>query len=570
MGNDGGLAIGQLRIALAQINPTLGDLTGNSELICEYAAKASAAGANVLLFPEMVMTGYPVEDLALRQTFRSASKAAVLEVADRLEDEGFGEILTVIGYLDGSAEQKPQNAVALVYRGEVVATYVKHHLPNYGVFDEFRNFVAGDRSLVVRFHGVDIGIAICEDIWVDDGPVAELKARTPGLVLVPNGSPFERAKEDVRQLLVRKRAKDIGAPLAYVNMTGAQDDLVFDGDSIVATANGDIVARAPQFFDGLMVVDLDLRLRTSTPDVVISDVPLLAYEKITHGIAHPMSDLAQAWQALVIGLRDYVEKNKFKSVILGLSGGIDSALVATIAADAIGAERVFGVGLPSRYSSDHSLTDAAQLAKNIGLSYRVIDIEPMVSTFLSQLGLTGMAEENVQARVRGTTLMGLSNQEGHLVLATGNKSELAVGYSTMYGDAVGGYAPIKDLFKSEVWALSKWRNEQALKNGQTPPIPVNSISKEPSAELRPGQKDTDSLPEYLVLDQILHIYIDQDLGLTGVLSAGFELELATKVIRMVDAAEYKRRQYPPGTKISKRAFGKDRRLPITSAWREHN
>ncbi len=570
MGDNGALAIGQLRISLAQINPTLGDLTGNSDLILEYAAKASAAGAHVLLFPEMVITGYPVEDLALRQTFRVASKAAVLEVADRLENQGFGEILAVIGYLDGSAEQKPQNAVALVYRGEIVATYIKHHLPNYGVFDEFRNFVAGDRSLVVRFHGVDIGIAICEDIWVDGGPVAELKARTPGLVLVPNGSPFERAKEDVRQLLVRKRAKDIGAPLAYVNMTGGQDDLVFDGDSIVATANGDVVARAPQFFDGLMVVDLDLRLGTSTPDVIISQDPLPPYEKITHGIAHPMSTLSQTWQALVIGLRDYVEKNKFKSVILGLSGGIDSAIVAAIAADAIGPDRVFGVGLPSRYSSDHSLTDAAELAKNIGLNYRVIEIEPMVSTFLSQLGLTGLAEENVQARVRGTTLMGLSNQEGHLVLATGNKSELAVGYSTLYGDAVGGYAPIKDLFKSEVWALAKWRNDQAKKNGYTPPIPENSISKEPSAELRPGQKDTDSLPDYLKLDQILHIYIEEDLGLAGILAAGFDLELATKIIRMVDAAEYKRRQYPPGTKISKRAFGKDRRLPITSAWREHN
>ena len=276
------------------------------------------------------------------------------------------------------------------------------------------------------------------------------------------------------------------------------------------------------------------------------------------------------WHSSSLNLTLEVEKNKFKSVILGLSGGIDSALVATIAADAIGADRVFGVGLPSRYSSDHSLTDAAELAKSVGLNYRVIEIEPMVSTFLTQLGLTGLAEENVQARVRGTTLMGLSNQEGHLVLATGNKSELAVGYSTMYGDAVGGYAPIKDLFKTDVWALAKWRNIQATKNGQTPPIPTNSISKEPSAELRPGQKDTDSLPDYLLLDQILHIYIEQDFGLAGVLAAGFDLELATKIIRMVDAAEYKRRQYPPGTKISKRAFGKDRRLPITSAWREHN
>ena len=568
MGNNSALAIGQLRIALAQINPTLGDLTGNSALILEYAEKAKTAGAHVLLFPEMVMTGYPVEDLALRQTFRVASKAAVLDVADRLADLGLGEMLAVIGYLDGSAEQKPQNAVALVHRGEVVATYIKHHLPNYGVFDEFRNFVAGDRSLVVRFHGVDIGIAICEDIWVDDGPVAELKARTPGLVLVPNGSPYERAKEDIRQALVRKRAKDIGAPLAYVNMTGAQDDLVFDGDSIVATANGDIVARAPQFFDGLMVVDLDVRLGTSTPDVVISQDPLPAYEKITHGIAHPMSGLSQSWQALVIGLRDYVEKNNFKSIILGLSGGIDSAIVATIAVDAIGADRVFGVGLPSRYSSDHSLTDAAELAKNLALNYRVIEIEPMVSTFLSQLGLTGLAEENVQARVRGTTLMGLSNQEGHLVLATGNKSELAVGYSTLYGDAVGGFAPIKDIYKTDVWALSRWRNQVANEAGEVPPIPENSITKEPSAELRPDQKDSDSLPEYEILDRVLKAYVDDDLGRDALIAAGFDKDLVMRVIGLVDRAEYKRRQYPPGTKVSQRAFGKDRRLPMTSKWRE--
>jgi NAD+ synthase (glutamine-hydrolysing) len=353
-------------------------------------------------------------------------------------------------------------------------------------------------------------------------------------------------------------------------MTGGQDDLVFDGDSIVVDANGLLIARAPQFHDGLMVVDLDLKLASSSPDVILSQSPIPQYEKLTHGRALRMSDAAQIWQALVVGLRDYVQKNNFPSVLLGLSGGIDSAVVAAIAADAIGGELVFGVGLPSRYSSDHSLADAAELAKNIGLNYRVIEIEPMVSAYLSNLGLTGIAEENLQARVRGTTLMGLSNQEGHLVLATGNKSELAVGYSTLYGDAVGGYAPIKDLFKSDVWALATWRNKMAIDRGETPPIPENSITKEPSAELRPGQKDTDSLPDYKVLDQILNIYIDEDLGLNGVLAAGFDLELATKILRMVDAAEYKRRQYPPGTKISKRAFGKDRRLPITSAWRERS
>jgi len=562
--------MGQLRVALAQINPRVGDLSGNSDLICSYATKATDAGAHVLVLPEMILTGYPVEDLALRQTFRKASKIAVTELAERLNSQGSGELMTVVGYLDGSEDQRPQNAVAIIYRGEIVARYIKHHLPNYGVFDEYRNFVSGTNSVVVRLHGVDIGIAICEDIWLDAGPVAELTARTPGMVLVPNGSPFERNKNDTRLELVKNRAQKIGAPLVYVNMTGGQDDLVFDGDSIVSDANGLLIARAPQFHDGLMVVDLDLKLASSSPDVILSQSPIPQYEKLTHGRALRMSDAAQIWQALVVGLRDYVQKNNFPSVLLGLSGGIDSAVVAAIAADAIGGELVFGVGLPSRYSSDHSLADAAELAKNIGLNYRVIEIEPMVSAYLSNLGLTGIAEENLQARVRGTTLMGLSNQEGHLVLATGNKSELAVGYSTLYGDAVGGYAPIKDLFKSDVWALASWRNQMAIDRGETPPIPVNSITKEPSAELRPGQKDTDSLPDYKVLDQILNLYIDEDLGLNGVLAAGFDLELATKILRMVDAAEYKRRQYPPGTKISKRAFGKDRRLPITSAWRERS
>jgi len=568
MQSNSSAGLGQLRVALAQINPTVGDLVGNSNLICEYAGKAATAGAHILLLPEMIITGYPVEDLALRKTFRDASRQAVSDLAARLENEGRGQMLCLVGYLDESEDNKPQNAVALIHSGKIVAKYIKHHLPNYGVFDEYRNFVPGTQSLVVRFHGVDIGVAICEDIWIDQGPVSELAKRTPGLVLVPNGSPFERSKDDVRLELVKNRAKLIGAPLAYVNMTGAQDDLVFDGDSIVASASGEVLVRAPQFFDGLVVADLDLRLRSSQPDLVINEDPIAPYEKLTHGKALRLSDPAQIWQALVVGLRDYVEKNKFPSVLLGLSGGIDSAVVAAIAADAIGAKRVFGVGLPSRYSSDHSLSDAAELAKNIGLNYRVIEIEPMVASYLSNLGLTGVAEENLQARVRGTTLMGLSNQEGHLVLATGNKSELAVGYSTLYGDAVGGYAPIKDLFKVDVWAIARWRNAYAQKRGEVAPIPESSITKEPSAELRPGQKDTDSLPDYEVIDQILNIYIDEDRGLEGVLAAGFDEALAIKTIRMVDFAEYKRRQYPPGTKISKRAFGKDRRLPITSAWRE--
>jgi len=559
--------IGQLRVGLAQVNPTVGDFASNSELILEYAGKASSAGAHILVMPEMVLTGYPVEDLANRATFRRASISALYLLAQRLAV--YGDLVSIIGYLEESPSHRPQNAVAVVHRGTVVARYIKHHLPNYGVFDEFRNFAPGEKSLVVRIHGVDVGIAICEDIWREKGPVSDLASRNVGLVLVPNGSPFERNKDDVRAALVRRRAREIGAPLLYVNMTGGQDDLVFDGDSIAASATGELIARAPQFDDGLMIVDLDAKAFTSAPDYVISEERVGGYLKINHGIAPRLEIEGEIWQALVVGLRDYVQKNGFHSVILGLSGGIDSAITAAIAADAIGAKNVFGVAMPSIYSSEHSLSDAADSAMRIGLNFRVVEIAPMVNAFLNSLNLKGLAEENVQARVRGTTLMGLSNQEGHLVLATGNKSELAVGYSTLYGDAVGGYAPIKDLLKSEVWALARWRNKVAIARNEQEPIPLNSINKEPSAELRPDQKDSDSLPDYLLLDKLLTIYIENDGGLQGLLDAGFEPALAINLIQMVDRSEYKRRQYPPGPKISRRAFGKDRRLPITSGWREN-
>ena len=560
--------IGQIRVALAQINPTVGDLSKNADLISKYAFDAANAGAVVVVYPEMVLTGYPVEDLANRPSFRAASMNALEQLAKRINSEGNGDLTLLVGYLGQSESSKPQNCVAVIYRGEVVATYIKHHLPNYGVFDEYRNFVPGNHSLVIRVCGVDIGIAICEDIWQSGGPVAELAKRNIGLLLVPNGSPYEINKDDLRLTLVQTRALEVGAPLAYVNMTGGQDDLVFDGDTIVVSKTGEIIARAPQFEEGLMVIDLDVALATSDPDLVISNPPILKYQKIKSGMAHKLGENEQIWQALTLGLKDYVEKNNFKSVIVGLSGGIDSALVAALAADAIGADRVYGVALPSKYSSDHSLSDAKALAENIGLNYRIIEITPMVANLLENLRLDGVAEENLQARVRGITLMGLSNQEGHLVLATGNKSELAVGYSTLYGDAVGGFAPIKDLYKTQVWQLAKWRNELAILQGQTPPIPANSITKEPSAELAPNQKDSDSLPDYFTLDKILTIYIDQDGGRPAALAAGFDLALVDKVVRLVDRAEYKRRQYPPGTKISNRAFGKDRRLPITSNWNE--
>ena len=559
---------GQIRVALAQINPTVGDLKKNADLISKHAFDAANAGAVIVVYPEMILTGYPVEDLANRASFREASIAAVNELATRINNEGNGDLTLLVGYLGQSDAGKPQNCVAVIYRGEIVATYIKHHLPNYGVFDEYRNFTPGAHSLVIRVCGVDIGIAICEDIWQSGGPVAELAKRNIGLLLVPNGSPYEVNKNDARLSLVKQRALEVGAPLAYVNMTGAQDDLVFDGDTIVVSGIGELIARAPQFEDGLMVIDLDVKIASSDPDLIISAAPILKYKKIVPGVARRLGDLEQIWQGLVIGLRDYVLKNNFKSVILGISGGIDSALVAALASDAIGADKVHGIAMPSKYSSQHSLLDAKELASNIGLNYRIIEITPMVANMIENLRVDGLAEENLQARVRGLTLMALSNQEGHLVLATGNKSELAVGYSTMYGDAVGGFAPIKDLYKTQVWQLATWRNELAMLQGQTPPIPENSIKKEPSAELAPNQKDSDSLPEYKLLDQILSIYIDEDGGRPAALAAGFDPLLVDKVVGLVDRAEYKRRQYPPGTKISSSAFGKDRRLPITSHWRE--
>ena len=557
----------KLRVALAQINPTVGDLAGNSALIRANLKEGKKAGAHVVVFPEMILTGYPVEDLATRPSFQSASIKALEQLAKDIESDGCGDVVGVIGYLDRN-NGAPQNAIALIHGGQIKARYAKRHLPNYGVFDEYRNFVSGDGTLVARVHGVDIGFAICEDIWQEAGMLADLAKRTPGLVLVPNGSPFERKKDGVRLSLVQKRAKEVGAPFAYVNMTGGQDDLVFDGDTIVVDAQGKLLARAAQFDDQLLVLDIEAKGATSKPDVTISEDEAVIAAPIAGLIAPEISEVEQIWKALVLGLRDYIEKNGFRSVVLGLSGGIDSALVAAIAVDALGAKRVNGVAMPSKYSSEHSIEDAQEFAKNTGIHFRTVAISPMVDSYMANLTLKGLAEENLQARVRGTTLMGISNQEGHLVLATGNKSELAVGYSTLYGDAVGGYAPIKDVYKTDVWALARWRNAQAIAAGEVAPIPVRSITKEPSAELRPDQKDTDSLPDYELLDKILMRYVDGDEGFDSLTAADFDIALVTRIIGLVDKAEYKRRQYPPGAKVSARAFGKDRRLPMTSRWSE--
>ena len=552
-----------LRIAMAQINPVLGDLEGNSQLILGAVKEALVSGADAVLFSEMVLTGYPVEDLALRPAFQSASKKRVNELAEQIEKIGGGELLIIIGYLDHN--EKPENALAAIHRGKVVGKYVKHHLPNYGVFDEFRNFGQGDKNLVIRFGSIDIALAICEDIWQEGGPVANLSKANPGILLVANGSPFERDKDGVRLDLARKRVKQLGCPLVYLNMVGAQDDLVFDGGSFALDSTGEVIAKSEQFESSLNIVDIECEIESGSPDLVLSGAINKDKGAAITLISPSLSDEEEIWKALVVGLKDYVSKNGFKSVALGLSGGIDSALTATLAVDALGKESVYGLLMPSKYSSTHSISDAKELAENLGIGYEIIEIGGVVSSFQSAIELSGLAEENIQARVRGSLLMGLSNQRGHLILATGNKSELAVGYSTLYGDAVGGFAPIKDIFKVDIWRLARWRNSQAGGKGL---IPVNSIEKAPSAELSPGQRDSDSLPDYELLDQVLKLYIEKNIDATKIIASGFDKALVDRVVAMVDKAEYKRRQYPPGPKVSPIAFGKDRRLPMTSRWKE--
>ncbi|MFF3641966.1 NAD+ synthase [Streptomyces sp. NPDC002564] len=580
----------QLRLALNQIDSTVGDLAGNAEAIVHWTRHSAEQGAHLVAFPEMVLTGYPVEDLALRSSFVQASRDALRALAVRLREEGFGELPVVVGYLDRTEEAKPKfgqpagaprNAGAVLYRGEAVLTYSKHHLPNYGVFDEFRYFVPGETLPVVRVHGVDVALAICEDLWQDGGRVPATRSAGAGLLLSINASPYEQNKDDDRLELVRKRAQEAGCTTAYLAMIGGQDELVFDGDSIVVDKDGEVVARAPQFSEGCVVLDLELPAAAPVPPsgivddglriehVTLSEEPLPAYEaELTGGYAERLDDDEEVYSALVVGLRAYAAKNGFSSVLIGLSGGIDSAITAAIACDALGAQNVYGVAMPSRYSSDHSIGDAEELARRTGLNFRTVPIAPMFDAYMGSLGLTGLAEENLQSRLRGTMLMAISNQEGHIVLAPGNKSELAVGYSTLYGDSVGAYGPIKDVYKTSIFRLARWRNRAAEERGQTPPIPENSISKPPSAELRPDQVDTDSLPDYPVLDAILELYVDRDQGADTIVAAGYDRELVTKTLRMVDTAEYKRRQYPPGTKISAKGFGKDRRLPITNRWRE--
>ena len=548
-----------IRLALAQTNPVLGDLRGNAEAMIAIVKTAATHGADLVLFGEMALSGYPIEDLAYRPAFLTECQSELDRFAKRLVAEGLGPITVVVGH---PAHAKSgthngwaiaRNVASVLRNGELVTDYTKHHLPNYSVFDEYRVFVPGSDLSSFDLAGLRFSLLICEDIWQSGGPVADVYKRGTDVALILNGSPFQMEKDDRRLELVKNLAKTQQCAVAYVNLAGGQDDLVFEGDSIYVTAKGEVVQRSPKFTDALTFVDITSKNAAVSP---------------TSATQPPTDARAEVWAALVAGLRDYVTKNGFKSVILGLSGGIDSAVCAALAVDALGPSRVFGVSMPSDYSSDHSKSDAFDLASRLGIDCRTEAIAQITAIAESQLSLTGIAAENLQARVRGIILMGLSNQEGHLTLTTGNKTELAVGYSTIYGDSVGGFAPLKDVEKTLVWELARWRNTAAREQGVTEPIPANSIEKPPSAELRPGQVDQDSLPPYDLLDALLRGYVEQHQNREELIAAGFEAGTVDKVIKLVDGSEWKRRQGAIGPKITGLSFGRDRRMPITNRFRQ--
>jgi NAD+ synthase (glutamine-hydrolysing) len=545
-----------LRVAGAQINLSVGDLAGNEALIADAMDWAEGEGADVLLLPEIAVNGYPPEDLVLRSDFIDAG----LSVIERLATKS-GKTTVVVGFVDGWAgrsanaqdaeDREVANAAAVLSSGRLHGVYRKVLLPNYGVFDEDRYFSVGDEpGRIWDIDGVAVGVSICEDIWRIDGPPSIQAGAGAQVILNINASPFHREKAMERESMLVDRAMSAGVSLVYLNLVGGQDELVFDGCSLVVAYDGTIIHRSPQFLEDRFVVD----------------VPLPG-EQVTAGSVSPLLDrVEEVYRALEIGLRDYVRKNGFTGVVVGLSGGIDSALTTTIATDALGADSVWGVAMPSRFSSGHSVDDARSLATNLGIRFDVMPIDGIYSAYLDSLepvfGDTGfgVTEENLQARARGTLLMGISNKDGPMVLATGNKSEMAVGYATLYGDMAGGFSVLKDVFKTLVYDLARWRN----KGGEA--IPQSTIDKPPSAELRPDQKDSDSLPPYDVLDAVLELYIEADMGAADIVAAGHDLDLVTKVIGMVDRNEYKRRQSAPGVKITVKAFGKDRRLPITNRY----
>ena len=536
-----------VRIALGQIDPTVGDLDGNVELMTAWASRATEAGADVVVFPELALTGYPPEDLVLRSAFVDDNLAAL----ERLAEETAGGCSVVTGFVDRT-DAGIHNAAALLANSEVVARYHKVKLPNYGVFDEQRTFVAGEAECAVRLAGSELGLSVCEDAWAPGPPFDAYARRKTPVILNINGSPYHRGKGGERIEICRDRALETNAWIVYVNAVGGQDELVFDGGSIVTAPDGTLRHRARVFEEDLLIVDIDENSSFAEERPEWPEEP------------------EDVYQALVLGLGDYARKNGFADVVLGLSGGVDSAFVATLAVDALGRDAVRTIAMPSRYSSPESLEDAAEIARRLGIRLDVFGIDEIFSAYLGALEEPfrgtepGTAEENLQARIRGALLMAISNRFGSLVLATGNKSEYAVGYATLYGDMAGGFAPIKDVPKTLVYELVGWRNAQGPGQG---PIPARVVAKPPSAELRPDQKDTDSLPPYEVLDPIVEAYVEGDRSPEDIVAEGADPDLVERIVTMIDRAEYKRRQAAPGIKITPKAFGRDRRMPITNAYR---
>jgi len=579
-----------LRVALAQVNVTVGDLEANTEKIRAAMQHAHAAGAHIVCLPELALTGYPPEDLLLKPGFVAANLRKLDELIDASRD--LPGLAAVIGFVD--RDHDIYNAAAIIHEGNLAGTYHKHYLPNYGVFDENRYFQAGHKAPVFLINDVHVGVTVCEDVWYPTGPMT-LQAHAGAEVIINiNGSPYHAGKGIFRETMLATRAADNGVIVVYLNMVGGQDELVFDGGSMVFNEQGALIARAKEFAEDMLIVDLDTasvfrsrlhdprrrqeRLQVNSADVPVIPVTTnpvsLSKNEVVLGapqrIEPKMERLQEIYAALVLGTGDYVRKTGFKQVVIALSGGVDSALTAAIAVDALGAENVLGISMPSGYSSEGSKTDAQALAENLGIQLLTIPIEETFRTSLKMLRPAlgdddpGLAAENLQARIRGNVLMTISNKLGPLVLTTGNKSEMATGYSTLYGDMAGGFAVLKDVLKTLVYELCIYRN--AL--GDRPVIPQSIIDKPPSAELRPGQKDVDSLPPYEVLDPILKAYVEEDRSFEEMLAMGFERKTVERVMRLVDISEYKRRQAPPGVKITPRAFGRDRRLPITNRYKE--
>ncbi|MGE0229164.1 MAG: NAD+ synthase [Dehalococcoidia bacterium] len=566
-----------LRVALAQINTTVGDLKGNTERILEYARRASGQGADLVAFPELALTGYPPEDLLIRAAFIEDATAALHDLARRTA----GLPPLIVGCVEFDAQL--YNAAAVIHMGEVVGWYRKHSLPNYGVFDEYRYFQPGDRAPLFVIGGIEVGVTICEDLWFPAGPMRELALAGARVVVNINASPFHAGKPHVRERMVATRASDNTVAVAWVNQVGGQDELVFDGNSAVFGPDGEVIARGASMEEDLVVVDVpvgrvlqrqlhDVRLRRErrasdrSAPVHVTDATGGARRPAPSYRLERPDNIQEVYGALVVGTRDYIRKSGFQDAIVALSGGIDSALVATVAVDALGPEHVLGVSLPSRYSSEGSIADAQELASNLGIRLATMPIEAMHQTALDTLAREfhgtepGTAEENLQSRLRGLLVMALSNKFGSIVLTTGNKSEYACGYATLYGDMAGGFAVIKDVPKTLVYQLARFRNADA------PVIPHNSIEKPPSAELRPDQLDTDSLPPYEVLDPIIEAYVEDDMPAEDIVAMGFDEATVRRVIGMINRNEYKRRQAAPGVKITPRAFGRDRRLPLASRY----